>query len=160
SLTLGAFPIGLDVDDFLQLAESAPASRTCERMAAHGVFRQLIVGVDRMDYAKGLEERLRGVEHFLQSSPDMARTVIYLQIAPTSGETIEAYQDLRTRVLALSGQINAVWADIDHAPLQCVNRNYTRAELAGVYRAARVGLVTPLRDGMNLVAKEYVAAQN
>ena len=159
-LSLGAFPIGLDVDDFLRLAESPAAQRTGDRMAAHGVFRQLIVGVDRMDYAKGLEERLRGFERFLQRRPDMARKVIYLQIAPTSRETIEAYQDVRTRVLALSGQINAVWADIDHAPLQCVNRNYSRAELAGIYRAARVGLVTPLRDGMNLVAKEYVAAQD
>jgi trehalose 6-phosphate synthase len=160
ALTIGAFPIGLDVDDFVRLAGSAPARRACERMAAHGIFRQLIVGVDRMDYAKGLEERLLGFERFLQRRPDMARKVIYLQIAPTSRETIEAYQDVRTRVLALSGRINAVWADIDHAPLQCLNRNYSRAELAGVYRAARVGLVTPLRDGMNLVAKEYVAAQD
>ena len=63
-------------------------------------------------------------------------------------------------MLALAGRINATWAEMDHAPMLCVNRNYARAELAGIYRAARIGLVTPLRDGMNLVAKEYVAAQD
>jgi trehalose 6-phosphate synthase len=159
-LRLGSFPIGLDTDDFLALTDAPAAHRAYERLAAHGVFRSLIVGVDRMDYAKGLEERLLGFEHFLERRSDMVRKVIYLQIAPTSREDVEAYQDLRIRVLALSGRINAVWADIDHTPLQCVNRNYSRAELAGIYRAARVGLVTPLRDGMNLVAKEYVAAQD
>jgi trehalose 6-phosphate synthase len=90
----------------------------------------------------------------------MVRKVLYLQIAPSSREGVEAYQTLRADVLALAGRINATWAEMDHAPMLCVNRNYSRAELAGMYRAARVGLVTPLRDGMNLVAKEYVAAQN
>ena len=90
----------------------------------------------------------------------MVRKVLYLQIAPSSREGVEAYQALRADVLALAGRINATWADMDHAPMLCVNRNYDRAELAGIYRAARVGLVTPLRDGMNLVAKEYVAAQD
>jgi trehalose 6-phosphate synthase len=90
----------------------------------------------------------------------MVRKVLYLQIAPSSRETVEAYQALRANVLALAGRINATWAEMDHAPMLCVNRNYSRAELAGIYRAAKVGLVTPLRDGMNLVAKEYVAAQD
>ena len=90
----------------------------------------------------------------------MVRKVLYLQIAPSSREEVEAYQALRSDVLALAGRINATWADMDHAPMLCVNRNYRRAELAGIYRAARIGLVTPLRDGMNLVAKEYVAAQD
>jgi len=90
----------------------------------------------------------------------MVRKVLYLQIAPSSREGVEAYQTLRANVLALGGRINAAWAEMDHAPMLCVNRNYSRAELAGIYRAARIGLVTPLRDGMNLVAKEYVAAQD
>src|SRR4029077_9840399 len=83
-----------------------------------------------------------------------------VQIAPVSRESVEAYQEIRGRLDALSGRINGEYADIDWAPFRYVNRNYRRDELAGVYRAARVGLVTPLRDGMNLVAKEYVAAQN
>jgi trehalose 6-phosphate synthase len=86
--------------------------------------------------------------------------VLYLQIAPSSREQVEAYQALRVQVLALAGRINAAWAEMDHAPMLCVNRNYSRAELAGIFRAAKVALVTPLRDGMNLVAKEYVAAQD
>ncbi|HEY3800322.1 MAG TPA: trehalose-6-phosphate synthase [Caulobacteraceae bacterium] len=155
-----AYPIGLDTEDFVALSRSAPAVKAYDRMAARGVFRQLIVGADRMDYSKGLEERLRGFERFLRAHPEMIREVLYLQIAPSTRGEVAAYQELRNRVLALAGRINATWSDIDHAPMQCVNRNYSRAELAGIYRAARVGLVTPLRDGMNLVAKEYVAAQD
>ena len=160
SLTFGAFPIGLDTEDFLEAAASSAAAHAYDRMAAHGLFRSLIVGVDRLDYSKGIEERLLGFERYLEGRPDRARQVQYVQIAPSSRSDVEAYQELRNRVLALAGRINATWADFDHTPMQCVNRNYSREELAGVYRAARVGLVTPLRDGMNLVAKEYVAAQN
>ena len=155
-----AFPIGLDTDNFLELTRSPAALHSYDRMAAHGVFRSLIVGVDRLDYSKGIPERLEGFEHYLSDHPDMVRKVLYLQIAPSSRETVEAYQALRANVLALAGRINATWAEMDHAPMLCVNRNYSRAELAGIYRAAKVGLVTPLRDGMNLVAKEYVAAQD
>jgi len=155
-----AFPIGIDTPEFLRLIRSEPAERAWDRMAAFGAFRSLIVGVDRLDYSKGLPERLLGFEHYLKDHPDMVRKVLYLQVAPSSREGVEAYQALRSQVLALAGRINATWAEMDHAPMLCVNRNYSRAELAGIYRAARVGLVTPLRDGMNLVAKEYVAAQD
>jgi trehalose 6-phosphate synthase len=154
-----AFPIGLDTGDFLALSRTSAALRACDRMSAHGLFRSLIVGVDRLDYSKGIPERLLGFEHYLKTHPEMVRKVLYLQIAPSSRAEVEAYQALRGNVLALAGRINAAWAEMDHAPVLCVIRNYSRAELAGVYRAARVGLVTPLRDGMNLVAKEYVAAQ-
>jgi len=160
SISIGDFPIGLDTPEFLEAAASPTALQTYDRMAAHGLFRSLIVGVDRLDYSKGIEERLLGFERYLEAQPGRARRVQYLQIAPSSREAVEAYQDLRDRVLALAGRINAMWADFDHTPMQCVNRNYSREELAGIYRAARVGLVTPLRDGMNLVAKEYVAAQD
>jgi trehalose 6-phosphate synthase len=130
------------------------------RMTAHGLFRTLIVGVDRLDYSKGIPERLLGFEQYLKDHPDMVSKVLYLQIAPSSRGEVEAYQTLRANVMALAGRINATWAEMDHAPMLCVIRNYSRAELAGIYRAAKIGLVTPLRDGMNLVAKEYVAAQD
>ncbi len=160
SLKARAFPIGLDMEDFLELTRSVDADRTYDRIAAHSAFRSMIVGVERLDYSKGLEERLIGFEQFLLDNPDMVRRVLYLQIAPTSREDVEAYQELRARVWALAGRINAAFADMDWSPIQYVNKNYSRAELAGIYRAAKVGLVTPLRDGMNLVAKEYVAAQD
>ncbi len=160
SVLVRAFPIGLDTENFLELSRSAAAERSFDRMAAHGAFRSLIVGVDRLDYSKGIPERLEGFEQYLGDHPERVREVLYLQIAPSSRETVGAYQALRAHTLALAGRINATWAEMDHAPVLCVNRNYSRAELAGIYRAARVGLVTPLRDGMNLVAKEYVAAQD
>jgi len=156
----GAFPIGVDAQDFAEMVASERAARTYDRMAAHTVFRKLIIGVDRLDYSKGLEERFLGFERFLADNPELRREVLMVQVAPVSRESVNTYQEIRGRLDALSGRINGEHADLDWNPLRCVNRNYRRDELAGLYRAAKVGLVTPLRDGMNLVAKEYVAAQD
>jgi trehalose 6-phosphate synthase len=160
TLKVGAFPIGIDAPDFARMLNSTTARRMRDRMTAATVFRHLVVGVDRLDYSKGLEERFVGFERFLADNPDMRREVLMLQIAPVSRESVEAYQEIRGRLDALSGRINGEFADVDWNPFRYVNRNYRRDELAGIYGAARVGLVTPLRDGMNLVAKEFVAAQN
>jgi trehalose 6-phosphate synthase len=156
----GAFPIGVDAQDFAEMVASARAAKTYDRMAAHTVFRKLIIGVDRLDYSKGLEERFLGFERFLADNPELRRQVLMVQVAPVSRESVSSYQEIRARLDALSGRINGEHADLDWNPLRCVNRNYRRDELAGLYRAAKVGLVTPLRDGMNLVAKEYIAAQD
>ena len=160
TVKVGAFPIGLDAAEFVEMAKSERAWRTYNVMMAHTAFRSLIIGVDRLDYSKGLEERFAGFEHFLAENPDVRREVLFLQIAPVSREGVEAYQEIRARLDSLSGRINGEYADIDWNPVRYVNKNYRRDELAGVYRAAQVALVTPLRDGMNLVAKEFVAAQN
>jgi trehalose 6-phosphate synthase len=159
-LKVGAFPIGIDATDFARMARSGRAQRMRDLMTACTVFRHLIVGVDRLDYSKGLEERFLGFEHFLTQNPDLRREVLMLQIAPASREAVEAYQEIRGRLDSLSGRINGEFSDVDWAPFRYVNKNYRRDELAGIYGAARVGLVTPLRDGMNLVAKEFVASQN
>ncbi len=156
----GAFPIGIDAADFAEQVRSPAATRMYDRMAAQAVFRSMLVGVDRLDYSKGLDDRFLGFELFLHDNPDFHGKVFLLQIAPVSRDEVDTYQDIRARLDTLSGRINAAFADTDWSPIRYVNRNYRRDELAGVYRAARVGLVTPLRDGMNLVAKEYVAAQN
>jgi trehalose 6-phosphate synthase len=160
TVRIGAYPIGIDAEDFAKLVRSPRAVRMRDIMTACTVFRHLIVGVDRLDYSKGLEERFLGFERFLADNPDMRRELLMLQIAPVSREGVEAYQEIRARLDSLSGRINGEYSDIDWAPFRYVNKNYRRDELAGIYRAARVGLVTPLRDGMNLVAKEYVAAQD
>lgn len=160
SVRAGAFPIGIDAQTFDQLLNSDRAVRSYDIMAANTVFRSLILGVDRLDYSKGLEERLLGYERFLTDNPEFRREVLFLQIAPISRDEVEAYQDIRARLDAQIGRINGAFGDMDWAPIRYVNKNYRRDELAGIYRAARVGLVTPLRDGMNLVAKEYIAAQN
>lgn len=159
TVEIEAFPIGIDAADFAAMTTSPKARRMRDIMTACTVFRQLVVGVDRLDYSKGLEERFLGFERLLADNPDLRREVLMLQIAPVSREGVEAYQEIRGRLDSLSGRINGEYADIDWAPVRYVNRNYRRDELAGIYSAARVGLVTPLRDGMNLVAKEFVAAQ-
>ncbi|MBS0331933.1 MAG: trehalose-6-phosphate synthase [Proteobacteria bacterium] len=160
TLKVGAYPIGLDAPDFAKMLASPRARRMRDVMTAATVFRHLVVGVDRLDYSKGLEERFLGFEQFLTDNPDLRREVLMLQIAPVSRESVNAYQEIRARLDALSGRINGEYSDVDWNPFRYVNRTYRRDELAGVYAAARVGLVTPLRDGMNLVAKEFVAAQD
>lgn len=157
---IGAFPIGIDATDFAKAVRSSPAKAAFDKTRASLLGRKMIVGVDRLDYSKGLEERFSAYEQLLIDHPDQLEKVFFLQIATPSRDEVEAYQDIRTRLEALSGRINGALADIDWVPIRYVNRAYRRDALAGIYRAAHVGLVTPLRDGMNLVAKEYVAAQD
>ncbi|WP_333586825.1 alpha,alpha-trehalose-phosphate synthase (UDP-forming) [Phenylobacterium sp.] len=160
NLDVGAFPIGMDVAEFTAALEGATAREELERMQASLVGRQMIIGVDRLDYSKGLEERFLAYEQFLIDNPDQQEKVFLLQIATPSREDVEAYQEIRGRLDGVSGRINGAFATVDWVPIRYVNRSYRRDQLAGIYRAAKVGLVTPLRDGMNLVAKEYVAAQD
>ena len=153
-------PIGIDACEFRQLAESDSARRTCDRMIESSNSRAMIVGVDRLDYSKGLEERFLGYERFLVENPEERKEVFLLQIAPPSRGAVESYQRIRNSLEGLSGRINGAHADLDWVPIRYVNQGYTRNVLAGVYRSARIALVTPLRDGMTLVAKEFVAAQD
>jgi trehalose 6-phosphate synthase len=153
-------PIGIETADFEAAAAGPEARFARDRLYMSAVGRSLIVGVDRLDYSKGLAERFGSYERFLADHPDYRGLVYMLQIAPPSREKVNTYQEIRANLDSLSGRINGEYADIDWTPLRYVNKGYPRAELAGIYRAARVGLVTPLRDGMNLVAKEYVAAQD
>ena len=153
-------PIGIDAGEF-EAAAASPAARFArDRMHMSLTGRQLLVGVDRLDYSKGLPERFLAYERFLARNPDLQGLVSLLQVAPPSREKVDTYQAIRAELDGLSGRINGEFSDIDWVPIRYVNRGYPREELAGIYRAARVGLVTPLRDGMNLVAKEYVAAQD
>lgn len=155
-----ACPIGIDAREFIAAAGSPEAQATHRRVVESSNGRSLMVGVDRLDYSKGLEERFNGYRRFLETRPEARAKVYLLQIAPPSRGTVQSYQDIRANLDALSGRINGAHADLDWVPLRYVNQGYARGVLAGVYRASRVGLVTPLRDGMNLVAKEYVAAQD
>jgi trehalose 6-phosphate synthase len=160
SVRTGVFPIGIDVEGFLAARNSALGRRTYDRMAASAAFRTMIVGVDRLDYSKGLEQRLLGYEQCLEDNPELRGEVFLLQVTPISRDEVDTYQDIRGRLEALAGRINGAYAEVDWQPIRYLNRTFRRDQLAGIYRAAKVGLVTPLRDGMNLVAKEYVAAQN
>src|SRR3569833_3105678 len=122
--------------------------------------RQTIIGVDRLDYSKGLEERFLGYRRFLEQHPDCVGKLFLLQIAPPTRGEVNTYEIIRERLDELSGRINGEFAEVDWVPLRYVNQGYSREDLAGFYRAAEIALITPLRDGMNLVAKEYVAAQD
>ena len=160
TIRAGAFPIGSDAEEFEQALQTPNAIRSYDLMAANSVFQSLIIGVDRLDYSKGLEERLLGFEQLLIDHPEYRRRTLLLQIAPPTREEVDTYQEIRSSLESQCGRINGEFADTDWQPIRYVHRSYRRDELAGIYRAAKVGLVTPLRDGMNLVAKEYVAAQN
>lgn len=155
-----ACPVGIDAQEFARLAASDRARDTFDRVRTSAVGRALIVGVDRLDYSKGLEERFLGYERFLTEHPEERKEVVLLQIAPPSRGSVESYQRIRNTLEGLAGRINGAHAALDWVPIRYVNQGYPRDVLAGVYRASRVGLVTPLRDGMNLVAKEYVASQD
>ena len=160
STRLGAFPIGLDTPDFVSAAANQEAQLMYARMRESMAGRKMIIGVDRLDYSKGLEERFLAYEQFLADNPSELEKLFLLQIATPSRDEVEAYQEIRARLDGVSGRINGAYSTVDWVPVRYVNRAYRRDELAGIYRAAHVGLITPLRDGMNLVAKEYVAAQD
>lgn len=159
-LRLGIFPIGIDAAGFTEAVSSVEGRESRQKLRASLGGRQMIVGVDRLDYSKGIEERFMGYDRFLRDNPEARERVFLLQIATISRDGVGAYQELRTRLDAAAGRINGAHATFDWVPLRYVNAVHRRDELAGIYRAAHVGLVTPLRDGMNLVAKEYVAAQD
>ena len=154
------FPIGIDSEEVSRFAVSKEAKAHSSRMAKVLLNRLGVVGVDRLDYTKGLPERFRAFARFLETYPENRGRVSFVQLAPPSRVDVPEYIDIRHELEGLSGSINAEYSEFDWTPLRYINRNFSRRALAGIYRLARVGLVTPLRDGMNLVAKEYVAAQS
>jgi trehalose 6-phosphate synthase len=154
------FPIGIDPDAFASAAAQAALSDESQRLAESLGERALILGVDRLDYTKGLPQRFRGFAQLLRRFPEHRQQVTYMQVAPVSRGDVAEYRALRRELDELAGRINGQHAEFDWMPLRYITRAIPRATLAGFYRRARVGLVTPLRDGMNLVAKEYVAAQD
>jgi len=158
-LRSGVFPIGVDPDAIANMAARAVKSRTTRRLQESLRGRQLIIGVDRLDYSKGLEHRFKAFARFLESYPAQRDHVRLLQIATATRSDVPEYRALRQRLGALAGDIAGRYAQLHWAPIQYLNRSFSQHSLAGFFRVSRVALVTPLRDGMNLVAKEYVAAQ-
>ncbi|MBC7147638.1 MAG: trehalose-6-phosphate synthase [Thioclava marina] len=154
---IAAFPIGIDTAEFTELAEREIAKLPSGILKPN---RNLMIGVDRLDYSKGVPHRFRAFGEFLERHEEWHRHVSLLQISPPTREGVQAYDDIREETEHLSGRINGQYADIQWAPIRFINRPIPREVLAGLYRAAQVALVTPLMDGMNLVAKEFVAAQN
>lgn len=160
SVIARAYPIGIDYDHFTAQGETGEARQTAQRVLSSTRYRTAMVGVDRLDYSKGLPERLDGIGRFFDRYPERVQDLVFIQIAPPSRADIGSYQQIRAELEQKTGQINGARSRIDLVPIRYVNQGHSAAELHGIYRACKIGLVTPLRDGMNLVAKEYVAAQD
>jgi trehalose 6-phosphate synthase len=157
---VGAFPIGIDTAEFNRRARRSARLPLVRNVLESLAGRAMMIGVDRLDYSKGLAQRLDAFERFLAMYPDWRGQVTYLQITPKSRSEIQEYSDMERAISMAAGHINGSYGEASWTPIRYVNRAYSRTVLAGLYRSARVGLVTPLRDGMNLVAKEYIAAQD
>ena len=151
-MSIAAFPVGIDVDSFVG---SRPKVL---REPVRSVTR--LIGVDRLDYTKGLPQKFRAFGRFLEKNPDYRRKVILSQLAPPTRESVLAYVDIRHELETLSGTINGKFGELDWVPIHYIHRSTPRKMLVDVFGDSRIGVVTPLRDGMNLVAKEYVAAQD
>jgi trehalose 6-phosphate synthase len=160
STIAGAYPIGIDYEHFTAQGQTGEARQAAQRIISSTRHRTAMIGVDRLDYSKGLPERLDGISRFFDRYPSKVTDLVFIQIAPPSREDLQSYQQIRALLEQKTGQINGARSRIDMVPIRYVNQGHSAAELYGIYRACKIGLVTPLRDGMNLVAKEYVAAQD
>ena len=155
----GVYPIGVHVEEVRAQAGLAANRRVATRLRAT-LLDWLILSVDRLDYSKGLRQRFAAYERFLQDYPNWHNNVTFMQIAPPSRGDIDTYQEIRRELEGEAGRINGRFAEVDWVPLRYLNKSFPRNVLMPLYAEAQACLVTPLRDGMNLVAKEYVAAQN
>lgn len=152
-LAITSFPVGINVQEF---QSSTPAPMLDP--AAPAAMR--IIGIDRLDYTKGLPQKFHAYERFLEKYEAYRGRVVLSQIAPPTREDVSAYSDIRRTLEQLAGSINGRFGEMDWVPIHYIHRTTARKRLRDIYRASRICMVTPLRDGMNLVAKEYIAAQD
>jgi len=157
---IAVFPIGIDPEKFAQQAAKAVSHPDVSRLRRSLNGEKLAIGVDRLDYSKGLTNRINAFDRMWTLQPALCRTVSLLQIATPSRGAIEAYGKLQDELAKLVSDVNGRHGEVDWTPIRYLNKGFGQNVLAGLYRTAQVGVVTPLHDGMNLVAKEYVAAQN
>lgn len=160
TIIANAYPIGIDVEAFAESARTPAANAHIARLNRRTLAQSHIIGVDRLDYTKGLPDRFNAYHRLLDEHTEHHKKVTLMQIAPPTRSDVEAYANIKQELEALSGAINGEFGDFDWTPVRYIHRNIPRETLAALFRGCRVGLVTPLRDGMNLVAKEYVAAQD
>ena len=159
-MKVGAYPIGI-YPDAIAKASVQFSDRKAVKSLRDGLRgRKLIMSVDRLDYSKGLVERFQAFERLLLSGPGWHGRVSLVQIAPPTRSDVQTYQRIRQTLEGEAGRINGRFAQLDWTPIQYLNRKYERNLLMALFRQSQVGYVTPLRDGMNLVAKEYVASQD
>ncbi|MCJ8352453.1 alpha,alpha-trehalose-phosphate synthase (UDP-forming) [Novacetimonas hansenii] len=160
TVRVGSFAVEIDPDAFARTAAEAVEAPELKQLRSSLAGRKLIFGVDRMDPTKGLCDRLAGYDRLLESYPIWQRNVTFLQIAAESRVDVPSYRALRQELEGMIGKLNAQRGQADWTPLRFLTRGSARRVVAGYMRQAQIGYITPLRDGMNLVAKEYVAAQD
>lgn len=160
NVRIGVHPVGVETAEFERLGRRMVRSEFVGEVRKSLADRMMVIGVDRLDYSKGIGLRIKAFEHFLAAHPRWHGAVTYLQITPRSRSDIREYADMERRIGEMVGRVNGRSGEASWTPIRYVNRAHTRAQLAGLYRSSRAALVTPLRDGMNLVAKEYIAAQD
>jgi trehalose 6-phosphate synthase len=153
-----AHPIGIEVDRFERMAASENVQYEAEALRRLFHAEQLVIGIDRLDYTKGVLSRLLAFELFLEENPQYHGRVVFYQVATPSRTEVESYQQLKREVDEAVGRINGAFAQDDWVPVHYRYRTYTQEELCAFYQAADVALITPLRDGMNLVTQEFIAA--
>ena len=156
---LGAFPVGINVDDYVTMAAIAQNDPQVAKLRSTIGESSTIIGVDRLDYSKGLPQRFRAYERLLADFPERRENVTFLQIAPLTRSDVFAYKSLQEELASLTGRINGRFGNASWQPIRYTNESYPSPVLAGFYGSCEVCYVTPLRDGMNLVAKEFVACQ-
>jgi trehalose 6-phosphate synthase/phosphatase len=154
-----ARPIGIDVDDFIELASSSAVRARARRIHAAYGRRAIVFGADRLDYTKGILERLLAVERLLRLHPELRGTFVFVQVVVPSRHAVEEYRRMKREIDREVGRINGECGADGWQPIQYVYRAFDRRELIAHYLAASVALVTPLRDGMNLVAAEFAASR-
>jgi trehalose 6-phosphate synthase len=161
TVTARAFPISIDVEAFEELASRPDVVKRAEEIRAElGNPRKIILGVDRLDYTKGITVRLNAFQELLEDGVIEVPDTVMVQVATPSRERVEHYVHMRETIEQQVGHINGVFGTLGGPAVHYINQSVPREELAALYRAADVMLVTPYRDGMNLVAKEYVAARS
>jgi trehalose 6-phosphate synthase len=157
---LGAFPVSIETKAYMRLARIAARSAMVALVRESLGGSRLVLSVDRLDCSKGIPQRVKAFERFLEMNPDWRGKVTLLQLTPKIWSDIKQYAEIESEVAALIGRVNGRFGDAAWTPIRYVNRCYSRTVLAGIYRAADVAMTTPLRDGMNLGAKEFLAAQD
>ena len=159
TVKVGAFPIGIDFQSYEETARSEEVSRRIQELRARMGPIQIILGVDRLDYTKGLLERLEAFRNALKRHRELREQVIFFQLVVPSREAVPEYQALKGRVERLVGEINGEFSSAGWVPVHYHYRSLARRELISLYRMARICFVTSIKDGMNLVAKEFCACQ-
>ena len=158
-IRVGHFPIGIDFDSFEHGAKSETVEQRAQRLRVTFPGCQLILGSDRLDYSKGIPERLRAFRTALERHPELRGRVILIQVVVPSRVEIPRYHEFKERIDRLVGDINGRFSTSTWLPVQYHFRSLDRDDLLAHYRACDIGFVTPLKDGMNLVAKEYCACR-